>query len=184
VAGWSAVVLAAAALRSRRALGAARAHPALAAPALTAGIAALALAAAYGASNEQRDEHRFEFAAVRRLDAGLTALPRGSVVKLVAHLDGVLTPLRPELTYALRRRGVRALGTGAYLRLGHWYELAGRPYEHVLLLYDGAPPHIPGGREIARARLRVRGRTWRLGLVEGPAPADRRPASRDAERTA
>ena len=170
VAGWSAIVLLAPLARS-----AGLPHrPALGAPALAAGAACLLVAGWYGAAREQRDEHRFEFAAVKRLDAGLAAVPRGSVVNLTARLDGVITPLRPELTYALRTRGVRALGTGAYLRLGHWYERGGRRTDYVLRIYDRGRPQ---GRVIATASLRVHGRVYRVGLLLAPATPARRAAS-------
>jgi len=169
IAAWSAAVLAAAALRAAR-------HGApllrawrLALKAAVLGAAGVALAFA-GLAREQRDEHRFEFAAIERLNVGLAAIPRGSVVNLAARLDGIVTPLRPELTYALRRHGVRALGTGAYLRLGHFYELGGRRVDYVLWLYDRAPPPLPGGRVIATAPLLAGGRQRTLGLLLAPAP--------------
>src|SRR5439155_1476755 len=84
-------------------------------PAL-AGAVALALAALAGGAGAragQPDEHAFEFAALKTINARLGAVPRGHSVYLNARLDGLITPLRPELTYDLRRRGVRALGVGA-----------------------------------------------------------------------
>jgi hypothetical protein len=172
VAVWSAVVLASSLLRGPRRAPAARTRaPAWLRPAAL-GLAACAAAVAvwFGTTGQQPDEHIFEFPAVHQLNAGLAAVPRGSVVNLAARLDGIVTPLRPELTYALRRRGVRALGEGAYLRLGRWYELLGRRYRYVLWLYDRSPPKIPGGRVIATARLRAIGRERTLGLLLAPAP--------------
>ncbi len=179
VAAWSAVVLGAATLRAARHGAPLPRGGRLALAAAVLGAAGVALAAAYGSSHEQRDEHRFEFAAIERLNDGLAAIPRGSVVNLAARLDGIVTPVRPELTYALRRRGVRALGTGAFLRLGHWYELEGRRFDYVLWLYDRAPPPVPGGRVIATASL-VAGRPRTLGLLLAPAPP--RPGGRARAR--
>jgi hypothetical protein len=191
VAGWSAVVIARLAWRAAlagrghrdeasaladhghadgasRATALARRGARVAVPCVAAG--AVALAAATAARHDKPDEHVFEFAALARLEAGLRAIPAHDTVLLNARLDSVVTPLRPELTFALRRMGVRALGTGAYLRLGYWYERAGHSYDHVLWLFDRGAPRMPGGRVLARARLRVEGREHTVGLLLAPAP--------------
>ena len=129
-------------------------------PAL-AGAVALALAALAGGAGAragQPDEHAFEFAALKTINARLGAVPRGHSVYLNARLDGLITPLRPELTYDLRRRGVRALGVGAYLRTGHWYERAEHPYDYVVWVYDNRRLPVPGARVIAVAHIRSGGR--------------------------
>jgi hypothetical protein len=134
-------------------------------------IAALAFVAVSSAAHGRPDEHRHQFAAVKALNAGLAAVPAGHSVFLAARLDPIVTPLRPELTFALRRRGVRALGVGAYLRLGKWYERYAHPYDYVLWLLDRPGRRLPGGRTIARASVRLEGKTYRVSLVLAPAAA-------------
>jgi hypothetical protein len=154
-----------------------------------ASVAALALAAlagGVGAAAGQADEHAFEFAALGTLNARMGAVPRGHSVYLNARLDGLITPLRPELTYDLRRRGVRALGVGAYLRTGHWYERAEHTYDYVVWVYDNGRLPVPGARVIADARIRCGGREHTVEVAlshvparaarAGPAPARAAPA--------
>ena len=178
VAGWAAIVLAGEALRvvkrrrgpSRRGRPRSRRLPAAARGiALLAAAALLAIAAAGSAAYDQPDEHDFEFGTLARLNAGLAAVPRGHAVYLAARLDGILTPLRPEITFALRRRGVQALGVGAYLRLGLWYERYAHPYDYVLWLYDHGRNPLPGARVIAVAHVRVNGRPHTVKLLMAPA---------------
>ncbi len=139
-----------------------------AALALAAGIAAVAAASVYGSRDEQPDEHRYEFAAIKALDAGVQKIRPGSVVYLTARLDDVTTPLRPHLTFSLRRHGVRALGTGAYIRLGRWYELEGRRYDNQLILFHEHPPKGVSGKVLATGRLRFNGRLHTVGLLLAP----------------
>jgi len=138
-----------------------------------AALAALALAAAGGAAGAaagEPDEHAFEFAALREINARLGAVPRGHTVLLNAKLDGLITPLRPELTYELRRRGVRALGVGAYLRTGHWYERAEHSYDYVVWVYDNRRLPAPGARVIAVAHIAKKGREHTVEVAISPAP--------------
>jgi hypothetical protein len=123
-----------------------------------AAVSLAALAASLGASAEEPDEHAFEFRALAAINARLGAVPRGHSVYLRARLDGLITPLRPEVAFALRRRGVRPLGPGAYLRSGHWYELSEHPYDHVVWMYDNHRLPVQGARVIATARIHRRGR--------------------------
>jgi hypothetical protein len=138
-----------------------------------AALAALGLAAlagGVGAAAGQPDEHAFEFAALGAINSRLGAVPRGHSVYLNARLDGLITPLRPEMTYDLRRRGVRALGVGAYLRTGHWYERAEHPYDYVVWVYDNGRPPVAGARVIAVAHIRSGGRRHTIEVAVSRAP--------------
>jgi len=142
-----------------------RRRRALVAFAVALGVVGVAAAAVYGASHQKPDEHDYEFAAVKALDAGVQKIAPGSVVYLTTRLDEVTTPLRPNLTFALRRHDVRALGTGAYVRLGYWYELKRRRFDHQLVLFDDHPPKTPAGTVIATGQLRFQGRVHTVGLL-------------------
>lgn len=200
VALWALVVLTGAdrvlagALRGARPQGARarpgpRRAPAHAAAGLLSGLAALALAGAAGAAGAaagQPDEHAFEFAAISAINSRLGAVPRGHSVYLNARLDGLITPLRPELTYELRRRGVRALGVGAYLRTGHWYELHEHPYDYIVWVYDNGRPPVPGARVIASGHITSGGRphTVEVAISHVSAPARRAPGAHAAHPAA
>ncbi|HEV2982455.1 MAG TPA: hypothetical protein VGX51_13590, partial [Solirubrobacteraceae bacterium] len=148
-----------------------RRTPQRALPALLAGAAALVFAGAAGAAGAaagRPDEHAFEFAAITALNSRLGAVPRGHSVYLNARLDGLITPLRPELTYDLRRRGVRALGVGAYLRTGHWYELREHPYDYVVWVYDDGRPPVAGARVIASGHITSGGRRHTVEVAISP----------------
>src|SRR5439155_24695957 len=150
-------------------------------PAL-AGAVALALAALAGGAGAragQPDEHAFEFAALKTINSRLGAVPRDHSVFLNARLDGLITPLRPEITYALRRRGVRALGVGAYLRTGHWYERAEHRYDYIVWVYDNRRLPAPGARVIATAHVQSGGRRHAVDVAISRAPP-RAPAARRA----
>ncbi|HEX4564326.1 MAG TPA: hypothetical protein VH115_07700, partial [Solirubrobacteraceae bacterium] len=121
-------------------------------------VALAALAGAVGAAAGTPDEHAFEFHALKVINAHLGAVPRGHSVFLNARLDGLITPLRPEMTYDLRRRGVRPLGNGAYLRTGHWYERSEHPYDYIVWVYDNNLLPVPAARVIARAHITTNGR--------------------------
>jgi hypothetical protein len=142
-----------------------RRHRVVAAVALAAGIAGVAAASVYGSSEEQPDEHLNQFPAIKALDRGVQKIRPGSVVYLTARLDDVTTPIRPHLTFSLRRHGVRALGTGAYIRLGRWYELEGRRYDNQLILFHEHPPKGVAGTVLATGRLRFNGRMHTVGLL-------------------
>jgi hypothetical protein len=195
IALWSAVVLSGAEGLAGRGLAALaeRMRPRPAARALALALAALGVlalagaAGAVGAAAGGPDEHAFEFTALKELNARLGAVPRGHSVFLNARLDGLITPLRPELTYDLRRRGVRALGNGAYLRTGHWYERAEHPYDYIVWVYDdNRLPAAPGARVIATGRIRSGGRwhtvTVALSHVPAAKPAGRHPTQRASAR--
>lgn len=185
IALWSAVLLSGAGTllaragsslgrRARWRPGTARAAGSgLAALASLAALVALALAALAGAvaaAAGTPDEHAFEFSALKTINSRLGAVPRGHTVYLDARLDGLITPLRPEITYDLRRRGVRALGSGAYLRTGHWYELSEHPYDYVVWVYDYGHLPVKGARVIAVAHIRSGGRRHTVEVAISRAP--------------
>jgi hypothetical protein len=150
--------------------------PVRALPALLGGAVALALAGAAGAAGAaagQPDEHAFEFAAITAINSRLGAVPRGHSVYLNARLDGLITPLRPELTYDLRRRHVRALGVGAYLRTGHWYELHEHPYDYIVWVYDNGRPPVRNARVIASGHITSGGRPHTVEVAISPATPKR-----------
>jgi hypothetical protein len=168
VAGWSALALLRESRLARRLAGGprvrSRAAPGVRGPlaaalgvrgplAAAVGVGAVALGAGVGVAAAEPDEHGFEFSALGAINARLGAVPSGHTVLLAARLDGVVTPLRPEITFALRRRGVRPLGSGAYLRLGHWYEKFSHPYDYVVWIYDHGPPPVSGAKLIARVKV-------------------------------
>src|SRR5205823_13238842 len=148
-----------------------------------AAFAALALAAVgggVGAAAGEPDEHAFEFAGLREINARLGAVPRDHTVFLNAKLDGLITPLRPEITYELRRRGVRALGVGAYLRTGHWYERSEHPYDYIVWVYDNRHLPVRNARVIAVAHIPKNGREHTVEVAISPV----RPAARTPRRRA
>jgi hypothetical protein len=173
---WTAVVLSGAGALFARAraslLEASRARPAARALGLALGAAAVlalaALAGHLGAAAGTRDEHAFEFAALKTINSRLGAVPAGHSVFLNARLDGLITPLRPEITYDLRRRGVRALGNGAYLRTGHWYERAEHPYDYIVWVYDNNRLPVKGARVIAVASIESGGRRHAVDVAISP----------------
>jgi hypothetical protein len=180
IALFSAVVLSGAGAWARRAwLGAwgrsrtASASGRAIATALTGAVAVAlaALAGIAGAAAGTADEHAFEFAALKTINARLGAVPRGHSVYLNAKLDGLITPLRPELTYDLRRRGVRPLGSGAYLRTGHWYELSEHPYDYIVWVYDYGHLPVVGAKVIAVAHITSGGRRHTVEVAISRAPA-------------
>jgi hypothetical protein len=151
-------------------------------------VALAALAGVTGAAAGTADEHAFEFAALKTINSRLGAVPRGHSVYLNAKLDGLITPLRPEITYDLRRRGVRPLGSGAYLRTGHWYELSEHPYDYIVWVYDYGHLPVVGAHVIAVARIRSGGRNHTVEVAISRAPSraaasDRPSALRHRERT-
>lgn len=138
-------------------------------------VALAALAGSSGASGDQPDEHAFEFRALGQINSRLGAVPSGRSVYLRARLDAVITPLRPEIAYDLRRRGVRALGTGAFYRTGYWYERADHRYSYDLWIYDNGRPPVPGARQVASARIHTLGRWFTVALaLAPPGPLDLR----------
>jgi hypothetical protein len=190
VAAWAAMVLSGAGgrlARIARTLG--QRHPrALGLRVPGRALAALSLAAlagGLGASAEKPDEHAFEFRALAAINSRLGAVPGGHSVYLKARLDGLITPLRPEVAFALRRRGVRPLGTGAYLRSGHWYELSQHPYDYVVWMYDNHRLPVDGARVIATAHIRRGGRRHTVEVAISPAhtPARRRPTAANGRST-
>jgi hypothetical protein len=137
--------------------------------ATVAGVGAVVLGVGVGVAAGEPDEHDYEFPALGAINARLGAVPKGHTVLLAARLDGVVTPLRPEITFALRRRGVRALGTGAYLRLGRWYEKSDHPYDRIIWIYDHGPPPLPGGTVLARVTIGGSSARHTVTVVMGPA---------------
>ena len=134
-------------------------------------LALAGLAGGVGAAAGTPDEHAFEFPALKTINSRLGAVPRGHSVFLNARLDGLITPLRPEITYDLRRRGVRALGNGAYLRTGHWYERAEHPYDYVVWVYDNNRLPVRGARVIAVASIDSGGRRHAVTVAISPVPS-------------
>ena len=173
---WTAVVLSGAdALLARaraRLTDVTRARPAARALGLALGaVAVLALAGlagGVGAAAGTADEHAFEFHALKTINSRLGAVPAGHSVFLNARLDGLITPLRPEMTYDLRRRGVRALGNGAYVRTGHWYERAEHPYDYVVWVYDNNRLPVRRARVIAVASIESAGRRHAVDVAISP----------------
>jgi hypothetical protein len=106
------------------------------------------------AATAPADAHEPEFGSLRAISASLErSLPRGSTVLLTQHGQAAV-PLEPTVKYALRRDDVRALGAGAGLRLGSWYQADGRRYALVIDLSEGAEPAVRGAAVIARVPLR------------------------------
>jgi hypothetical protein len=173
---WTAVVLSGAGALSTRARASlrepARGRPGARALGLALGAAAVlalaGLAGGVGAAAGTGDEHAFEFPALKTINSRLGAVPAGHSVFLNARLDGLITPLRPEITYDLRRRGVRALGNGAYLRTGHWYERAEHPYDYVVWVYDNNRLPARGARVIAVASIESGGRRHAVDVAISP----------------
>jgi hypothetical protein len=173
---WTAVVLSGAGALLARAraslLGVARTRPATRALGLALGavvlLALAGLAGGVGAAAGTADEHAFEFPTLKTINSRLGAVPAGHSVFLNARLDGLITPLRPEITYDLRRRGVRALGVGAYLRTGHWYERAEHRYDYVVWVYDNNRLPVSGARVIAVAGIESGGRRHAIDVAISP----------------
>jgi hypothetical protein len=127
------------------------------APALACLLALGAVIAVGGAvaSTERPDEHRSTYRPTAALAARLTrAIPAGATVELEGRLDVATLPLKPSLRYFLVRHHVRVLGRGSYLRLGTWYELYDRPFDHIVWVDDGTRSPAPHARLLERVRFR------------------------------
>lgn len=179
IALWAAVVLSGAGARAARAWSEAWARaqgPPVRPRAIGTAVAAVsavalaALAGIAGTAAGTADEHAFEFAALKTINSRLGAVPRGHSVYLNAKLDGLITPLRPEITYDLRRRGVRPLGSGAYQRDGHWYELSEHPYDYIVWVYDYGHLPVVGAKVIAVAHISSGGRRHTVEVAISRAP--------------
>ncbi|HYM45250.1 MAG TPA: hypothetical protein VES65_03705 [Solirubrobacteraceae bacterium] len=180
MAGWSAVVLLGPSALSACARFTGRAQvglpgavrgPSGKAFATMTGLAAVAIGAGASAASGKPDERDYEFGALAVINSRLGAVPSGHTVFLGAQLDGVITPLRPEITFDLRRRGVRALGSGAYLRLGLWYEKWAHPYDYVVWIYDQGSAPMKGARVIARSGIGGDGRRHIVTVAIAPTRA-------------
>jgi hypothetical protein len=137
----------------RRAAAAARTLAPAPACALALG-AVLAVGGAV-ASTERPDEHRSAYRPTAALAARLNrVIPAGSTVELEGRLDVATLPLKPSLRYFLVRHHVRVLGRGSYLRLGTWYELYDRPFDHIVWVDDGTRSPAPHARLLERVRFR------------------------------
>jgi hypothetical protein len=127
------------------------------APALACVLALGAVLVVGGAvaSTERPDEHRPAYRPTAALAARLNrVIPAGSTVELEGTLDVATLPLKPSLRYFLVRHHVRVLGRGSYLRLGSWYELYDRPFDHIVWVDDGTRSPAPHARLVARVRFR------------------------------
>lgn len=127
------------------------------APALACLLALGAVMAVGGAvaSTERPDEHRSAYRPTAALAARLTrVIPAGATVELQGKLDVATLPLKPSLRYFLVRHHVRVLGRGSYLRLGTWYELYDRPFDHIVWVDDGTRSPAPHARLVKRVRFR------------------------------
>jgi hypothetical protein len=127
------------------------------APTLACVVALGAVIAVGGAvaSTERPDEHRSTYRPTAALAARLTrAIPAGATVELEGRLDVATLPLKPSLRYFLVRHHVRVLGRGSYLRLGTWYELYDRPFDHIVWVDDGTRSPAPHARLVKRVRFR------------------------------
>jgi hypothetical protein len=127
------------------------------APTLACVLALGAIMAVGGAvaSTERPDEHRSAYRPTATLAARLNrVIPAGSTVELQGRLDVATLPLKPSLRYFLVRHDVRVLGRGSYLRLGTWYELYDRPFDHIVWVDDGTRSPAPHTRLVARVRFR------------------------------
>lgn len=136
-----------------------------------AGAVALAVAAALAgglavALGEGPDVHQAEYAPLRAIFARVrTALRRGGTVWVHGSLNDVTEPLKPALTYALRRQGARVIAAGAPVRLGPWYALDHRRYDYELELYDlrRRPPR--GFGVVARVPVHGGARSYTLTIA-------------------
>jgi len=127
------------------------------APALARVLALGAVLAVGGAvaSTERPDEHRSTYRPTAALAARLNrVIPAGSTVELQGRLDVATLPLKPSLRYFLVRHHVRVLGRGSYLRLGTWYELYDRPFDHIVWVDDGTRSPARNARLVARVHFR------------------------------
>ena len=127
------------------------------APALACLLALGAIIAVGGAvaSTERPDEHRSTYRPTAALAARLNrVIPAGATVELEGRLDVATLPLKPSLRYFLVRHHVRVLGRGSYLRLGTWYELYDRPFDHIVWVDDGTRSPAPHARLLKRVRFR------------------------------
>lgn len=107
------------------------------------------------ASTERPDEHRSAYRPTATLAARLNrVIPAGTTVELQGRLDVATLPMKPSLRYFLVRHHVRVLGRGSYLRLGTWYELYDRPFDHIVWVDDGTRSPAPHARLIQRVRFR------------------------------
>jgi hypothetical protein len=78
-------------------------------------------------------------------------IPAAQTVRLEGTLDVSALPIKPALRYFLVRRADRVLATGAYRRLGSWYELDHRPYDYSIYVADRSRPPVRGAAVVSRA---------------------------------
>jgi hypothetical protein len=141
--------------------GSRRKHAAAAAstlaPALACVVALGAVMTVGGAvaSTERPDEHRSAYRPTAALAARLNrVIHAGTTVELEGTLDVATLPMKPSLRYFLVRHDVRVLGRGSYLRLGTWYELYDRPFDHIVWVDNGTRSPAPHARLVKRVRFR------------------------------
>ena len=133
----------------------AKVRPFATALACTAALGAVLAAGGAVASTEKPDEHRSAYRPTAALASRLTrVIPAGATVELEGTLDVATLPIKPSLRYFLVRHDVRVLGRGSYLRLGDWYELHDRPFDHVVWVDDGTRSPAPHARLVDRVRFR------------------------------
>jgi hypothetical protein len=138
--------------RKRAAAAASTLAPALACLLALGTIIAVGAAVA---SIERPDEHRSAYRPTAALAARLNrVIPAGATVELEGRLDVATLPLKPSLRYFLVRHHVRVLGRGSYLRLGTWYELYDRPFDHIVWVDDGTRSPAAHARLVKRVRFR------------------------------
>jgi hypothetical protein len=134
---------------------------------LLALAALFAFAGAIGAA-QAHDAHYPEYAPLRALMAAVDRSgPHGGTVWVHGALEPIVEPLRPAVTYFLRRRGVHTIATGANDRLGPWYALDHRRYDEQIRYYDSERPPPRGFVLLARVAVLHEGRAHPLSVVIG-----------------
>jgi hypothetical protein len=122
---------------------------------IPAAVSFLALAAAGAAASrtEKPDEHVAVYRPIAALATPLTRMfAAGQTVRLDGRLDVSPMPIKPALRYLLVRHGVRVLSSGAFQRLGSYYEADHRPYDATVYVGDRLRPPVAHARLVARAR--------------------------------
>jgi hypothetical protein len=154
IVAWSAWLVLTAGVRALAPLGSfdARWRLALAAAAVLA-MAGTATAGAAVSDTEKPDEHVAVYRPIAALGQRLTSLfTAGQTVRLDGRLDVSPMPIKPALRYLLVRHGVRVVSSGAYQRLGSYYELDHHPYDATVYVRDRLGPPAAHTTLVARAR--------------------------------
>jgi hypothetical protein len=117
----------------------------------TAGVVAVAAAAAAVSLAESPDYHLPEYGPLARLYAGLRqGVPARRTVKLVGYLGNTTFRFKMAARFAMVRRAIHPLSPGIDVRLGSWYELDHHRYDCAVYVQDASRRPARAAAVVAR----------------------------------